>query len=134
MLLLFYQTIYILIYDQNNFTLIDWREDFSGNYKFGDIYYDLSKLFACLMLDYSNINIYSKTISIAENNYNFKKDIQFLSTKVAYTAQGLQNTKETPWSRDISDLLLSSLKAIIVADKLSNIKNIANSFSPLSSL
>lgn len=61
-----------IIYDQNNFTLIDWREDFSGNSKFGDIYYDLSKLFACLMLDYSNINIYSKTISIAENNYNFK--------------------------------------------------------------
>lgn len=26
------------------FKLIDWREDFGGNFEFGDIYYDLAKL------------------------------------------------------------------------------------------
>ena len=34
-----------IIYNgNNNFTLLDWRQDFGGNLKDGDIYYDLAKL------------------------------------------------------------------------------------------
>lgn len=32
------------IFHDNKFTMIDWRQDFSGELEFGDLYYDLSKL------------------------------------------------------------------------------------------
>jgi hypothetical protein len=64
-----------IIYNSGKFTLIDWREDFSGNSQYGDIYYDLAKLYACLKFDYSMINNYSKTIIISENNFNFELNI-----------------------------------------------------------
>ena len=46
-----------IIYDKTNdkFTLIDWREDFDGNIKSGDMYYDLSKLMGGMILNYSLI-------------------------------------------------------------------------------
>ena len=33
-----------ILYDGDDFTLIDWRQDFAGELKFGDLYYDLAKL------------------------------------------------------------------------------------------
>ena len=58
-----------IIFNNDKFTLIDWREDFSGNSQYGDIYYDLSKLYACLNFDYSLIDEFSKTIQIKDNNF-----------------------------------------------------------------
>lgn len=33
-----------IIFDNENFTFIDWRQDFAGEIELGDIYYDLAKL------------------------------------------------------------------------------------------
>ena len=43
-----------ILYDRVNkkFTLIDWRQDFGGHFEFGDIYYDLAKLYGGLVLNY----------------------------------------------------------------------------------
>ena len=60
-----------IIFNNGKFTLIDWREDFSGNSQYGDIYYDLSKLYACLNFDYSLIDKFSWTIQIKDNYYDY---------------------------------------------------------------
>jgi hypothetical protein len=35
-----------------DFKLIDWREDFGGENEFGDLYYDLAKLYGGMELNY----------------------------------------------------------------------------------
>lgn len=45
----------ILIDKSNNFILIDWREDFGGDIKNGDIYYDLAKLKHNIFINHSNL-------------------------------------------------------------------------------
>jgi NDP-sugar pyrophosphorylase family protein/mannose-6-phosphate isomerase-like protein (cupin superfamily) len=38
--------------NNDNFMLIDWREDFGGNTQYGDLYYDLAKLYGGMILNY----------------------------------------------------------------------------------
>lgn len=51
----------ILIDNSNNFILIDWREDFGGDIKNGDIYYDLAKLKHNIFINHNNLqkNLYN---------------------------------------------------------------------------
>ena len=48
-----------IIYDKkkNKFILLDWRQDFSGETSFGDIYYDLAKLKGGLIMNYDYIKL-----------------------------------------------------------------------------
>ena len=39
--------------EDSSLTLIDWRQDFSGSLKYGDIYYDLAKLFAGIEFNFN---------------------------------------------------------------------------------
>jgi len=43
-----------VIYDGNNFSLIDWRSDFGG-YHIGDVYYDLAKLYGGILMSYKDM-------------------------------------------------------------------------------
>ena len=54
----------ILISKNDNFTLIDWRQDFSGNLDHGDMYYDLAKLNGGINVSYKNIK---------QNLFSYKK-------------------------------------------------------------
>jgi len=58
-------------------TLLDWREDFSGIKKYGDIYYDLAKINHGLIIDHSIIKSSKYAVNIN------KKDIRinFLQPK-----------------------------------------------------
>tara|TARA_A100001015_G_scaffold80419_1_gene89105 strand:+ start:3357 stop:5315 length:1959 start_codon:yes stop_codon:yes gene_type:complete len=64
-----------IIFNGKEFKLIDWREDFGGNTDFGDIYYDLAKLYGGMILNYlkmkDNFNYSTKIAgdSIIINNY-----------------------------------------------------------------
>lgn len=51
----------ILFSENNNFNLIDWRQDFAGNIEYGDIYYDLAKLNGGIEISYKKIkqNLFS---------------------------------------------------------------------------
>ena len=60
-----------IIVTKNKFILIDWREEFINNSKLGDQYYDLAKLYACLLFDYSKITNYSEDMNIKQNEYSF---------------------------------------------------------------
>jgi len=46
-----------VLYDdsQKKFLLIDWRQDFAGELEFGDIYYDLAKIYGGILLNYDCI-------------------------------------------------------------------------------
>ena len=37
------------------FCLIDWRQDFDGHIEFGDIYYDLAKMYGGILLNYDYV-------------------------------------------------------------------------------
>lgn len=40
---------------QDGFVLLDWRQDFGGQIEYGDLYYDLSKLYGGIILNYDYI-------------------------------------------------------------------------------
>ena len=44
-----------IIYFKEKFTLIDWRESFNTNIKYGDLYYDLAKLYGGMHINYDYI-------------------------------------------------------------------------------
>ena len=44
-----------VIFDKKNFFLIDWREDFGGSLKYGDLYYDLAKMYGGIEMNYDLI-------------------------------------------------------------------------------
>jgi UTP-glucose-1-phosphate uridylyltransferase len=41
----------------NSFMLLDWRQDFGGHIEFGDIYYDLAKLYGGIIINYDYIKL-----------------------------------------------------------------------------
>jgi aminoglycoside phosphotransferase (APT) family kinase protein len=58
-----------IIYDSksNLFTLLDWRQDFAGHIEFGDLYYDLAKLYGGIILNYDYIKL--NLLSYTEKDY-----------------------------------------------------------------
>jgi thiamine kinase-like enzyme/GTP:adenosylcobinamide-phosphate guanylyltransferase len=44
-----------VLYDGSSFTLIDWRQDFAGETRFGDLCYDLAKLKGGIIINYDLI-------------------------------------------------------------------------------
>jgi len=61
-----------ILYDQERFYLLDWRQDFQGNLKSGDIYYDLAKLNHNLVLNHHVLN---KELFTIEDGDNIKCDV-----------------------------------------------------------
>ena len=57
----------IIMDDFDNFVLIDWRQDFSGDLKNGDIYYDLSKLNHNLVFNHEIINAGNFFVTVSGN-------------------------------------------------------------------
>ncbi|OGT37070.1 MAG: hypothetical protein A3F11_11630 [Gammaproteobacteria bacterium RIFCSPHIGHO2_12_FULL_37_14] len=62
-----------IIYDaeKNSFKLLDWRQDFAGHIEFGDLYYDLSKLYGGIILNYDYIKLNLLTYMENENGIFF---------------------------------------------------------------
>lgn len=65
-----------ILVDNNRFLFIDWRQDFGGNLKYGDIYYDLSKLLHGLIVNHSIIkqNQFEVIWNKNELNYSINKN------------------------------------------------------------
>lgn len=45
----------VIVQDKDKFVLIDWREDFGGDLEYGDIYYDLGKIYHALIITHKKI-------------------------------------------------------------------------------
>jgi NDP-sugar pyrophosphorylase family protein len=63
-----------IIYDEVNdsFCLLDWRQDFAGQVRYGDIYYDFAKLWGGLNLNYDQIK---------QNNFHYEESEKFAVIK-----------------------------------------------------
>ena len=61
--------------DENKFTFLDWRQDFSGDLSIGDIYYDLAKLMHGLIVNHGTIvnNQFSASWIDGEIRYDLKR-------------------------------------------------------------
>ncbi len=59
--------------DSQKFILLDWRHDFGGSTKVGDLYYDLAKLYGSTLLSFELIKegMFSCDISDQDIHYNF---------------------------------------------------------------
>ena len=64
-----------IVIKKNKFILLDWREDFGGQLKYGDIYYDLGKLHHALIVTGKIIRENKFKVSISNNKikYRFNK-------------------------------------------------------------
>ena len=89
-----------ILKNKNRFTLLDWRENFSGIKNYGDIYYDLAKINHGLIIDHSIIQKLKFDVKINKKNvlinfqqskankvcqkifYKFLKDNNFSLVKV----------------------------------------------------
>ena len=60
----------IIVKDKNKFVLIDWREDFGGSIEYGDVYYDLGKIYHALIITH-------KKIREKKYHVSFTKDFAF---------------------------------------------------------
>ena len=65
-----------IIYNKelDKFILVDWREDFAGEIEFGDLYYDIAKLYAGILLNYDYIKkgLFKVVQETDELNIDFK--------------------------------------------------------------
>jgi NDP-sugar pyrophosphorylase family protein len=78
----------ILVDSNNNFKLIDWRQDFCGDIESGDMYYDLAKLAHNLVVNHEliekdlfEINFENNQINLNINRYNSLVDCERLYFK-----------------------------------------------------
>ena len=55
----------ILVAENGEFCLLDWRQNFSGLKEYGDIYYDLAKLYHGIIVSHELVN---------KNYFNIKRD------------------------------------------------------------
>ncbi len=58
-------------YEAAKFILLDWRQDFGGEIEFGDLYYDLAKLYGGIILNYDYIKLNLLSYSEDEDNIHF---------------------------------------------------------------
>ena len=68
-----------IIFDKKKFTLIDWRDDFGGSLKYGDLYYDFSKLYGGIEMNYDIIKerrfFYKEEMNKIYFNYQSRKKL-----------------------------------------------------------
>ena len=57
-----------IIKHKKKVTLLDWRENFSGIIKYGDIYYDLAKINHGLIIDHNIVRLEKFNINIDKTN------------------------------------------------------------------
>jgi CTP:phosphocholine cytidylyltransferase-like protein len=61
----------VIVTDQQEFCLIDWRSEFGNELVLGDIYYDLAKLYGGMLIDYSRIKRGEFSFNLKEGVYAF---------------------------------------------------------------
>ena len=68
---------------QDGFILLDWRQDFGGLKEYGDLYYDLSKLYGGMILSYKNIkeNKFSYDMSGDKIFYTYEMNSNLIDAK-----------------------------------------------------
>jgi NDP-sugar pyrophosphorylase family protein len=61
----------VIVTDQQEFCLIDWRSEFGNELVLGDIYYDLAKLYGGMLIDYSRVKRGEFSFNLKDGVYSF---------------------------------------------------------------
>lgn len=71
---------------KDQFVLLDWRQDFGGEIEFGDLYYDLAKLYGGMILSYKLIKegLFSFDMSADKVYFKYYIDNHLLDAKEEY--------------------------------------------------
>lgn len=71
-----------IVYSNNYFVLLDWRDSFGDNLKIGDLYYDLAKMYHALLVNGTDINkkLYEVSINKKEAciSHHIRDNLLFL--------------------------------------------------------
>ncbi len=68
-----------ILFKENQFMFVDWRQEFGGNLEYGDLYYDLAKLLHGLIVNHGIINNEEYTVDWQDNKLSYSiKRIKFL--------------------------------------------------------
>jgi dTDP-glucose pyrophosphorylase len=73
--------------EERKFTFLDWRQDFGGDLKVGDIYYDLAKLMHGIIINHGIIasNKYSASWEDGEINYKFQRKKNLVQCELKFS-------------------------------------------------
>jgi choline kinase len=129
--------------DTSTFNLLDWRQDFGGHIEFGDLYYDLAKLYGGIVLNYDYIKL--NLLSYSEDNseilfdyaqrYQAKYYLEILSQYIIQNGYDLQKVKiivsliylnMSPLHHYPFDKMLYSLGRELLMKQLEELKPITN--------
>ncbi|MBI4351707.1 MAG: NTP transferase domain-containing protein [Elusimicrobia bacterium] len=77
------------------FVLLDWRQDFGGRVEFGDLYYDLAKLYGGIVLNYDLIK--KKLISYSEDGETIDFDFAQRHSSAGYLGTLLRFAAGKGW-------------------------------------
>ncbi|WDE09230.1 phosphotransferase [Thalassomonas viridans] len=83
----------IIIKDDGRFCLLDWRQDFAGEIKVGDLYYDFAKLYGGIILNYSYIKKNLLSYQEQDNNIEFNFAQDYLSSSYIRTLEAFIESK-----------------------------------------
>lgn len=70
-----------IIFFRDKFTLIDWRDSFGLNIKYGDLYYDLSKLYGGMHINYDYVKLNKMYYFEEGNNITFNLEKRKIMNK-----------------------------------------------------
>jgi len=94
----------IIVNSGMEFKLIDWRHEFGDLVYFGDIYYDLAKLYGGFLVDYSKIKNGELGITRCENEVTLK--IPQISNKTIYINELLSFARDKGYNMKKIELLV----------------------------
>jgi hypothetical protein len=83
----------------NGFKLIDWRQDFGGNFEFGDVYYDLAKLNHSLHVNHRLVQNGSFFVSSEESKVKcgiLRKDVH---VEMEHSLQKFIESENLSWAK-----------------------------------
>ena len=76
-----------IVYNGKEFKLIDWREEYGGNVEYGDLYYDLAKLYGGMELNYLKMK------DMANYTCSVEKDTVTLSQYTDVVLKSISNNE-----------------------------------------
>lgn len=82
---------------QDKFVLLDWRQDFGGQVEYGDLYYDLAKLYGGIVLNYDYIK--KSLINYSENGPVINFDFAQRFSSKEYLAALMQFIDGKGWDK-----------------------------------
>jgi NDP-sugar pyrophosphorylase family protein len=88
----------------NKFTLLDWRHEFGGEVEFGDLYYDLAKLYGGIILNYDLIK---------ENKFHYDESSDIINFDFLQRYQGLNYASQLDAYIRSKNLDLKKVKILV---------------------